>query len=631
MIKTLLATLALLTTAACAVMTDIVALTEAQKAKLQHEVNDFRYSGFPAFIEQAQANPHTRIFVAAFDGTLNDRDAVPKNEQQSIVGEFERNLKNSGVLKSHYYEGVGTRTNALASVFQAVTGEGSLERGERAYKDFAQQVAQWRREDPLVKVHVHTVSFSRGGGSALHFLNLVDQKGAEPPRGDVLEKAPVPTPLSPTKITSTSVMLDTVVTGQRDKLMLDLPKSTTNVLQVFSELEARRVFALTDTHDPASSTYHYVTGVWSKGHGNWNIIMSHSDGINHVFAVAKAKTKSRAVRSSLPFTRVQTISIPGVHSDIGGTYATGGIREVAKYVVNRHHKNLGFAIEPSRPKSEAIKAAFAHDSRWVVDKAVDMVAGPATRGHFHGNDGGWDGTVAVLIQYYGCANIVGTEIGKPGEGFNLPEGALAPHEMTLTRTKDGSFQINSSHPGAFSFDKELDRVTFYGTPIQMLGGEAKIRSDMAMYAGQVRLRIDPSKYLPEYVAVPNEKSRETLVFESDKFATPALALQDFFTAGMRTRGYPEQHFTPRDLDNISHRLAGAKAGQILIVAENDATLVNAGYARKPGEVLVDANELREAVGIASSIAVKSPTWVRNRPANGPSRCLRTERPAERDP
>lgn len=607
-------------------MSDKISLSSDQKQKLHDAVENAEFPSAPRLL--MRENPHVRIYVAAFDGTWNDRENLPTNwkgevtERQSLVAEFEASLPKNGAIKSDYFEGVGTRTNPLMAKIEGATGWGSLERAERAYKQFTEQVDKWRKEDPNIQVHVHTMSFSRGGGSAIHFLNMVDQQGARPLAGGEFDGKPVPPALAPGKISSSATLLDTVVTGQRDTLMLGLPASTLSVLQVTADLEVRRAFSFTDAKDPGRG--HEIAHVIAsdiKTDKGWNFI-SDSDGTIAVFArEGSTEQSARATEThSIYYQRIKTVELPGVHSDIGGTYRDGGIREVSKYIVESHHRNLGFPIAPERPEHSAVDKAFAHDSRWGLDKAVDFFVGDNTRGHFQGKVSGWDGTLAFDVSLGTEKVALPWQPGRPKEGLDFPAESFKKHETQISLNGDGIPTFSKSGSSAYQYDAAADRVTLHGQALDFLGGKADIAKQISANGGPLPLEVTPHKHLPSYLLDgPGSSSASGPIEPKTPFVLPAspvradieslspeAKLNDVLTNGLRSMGKNEQVLTPQQLTTVVNAIATAEPGERLLVHNGQVELVGPEVKAPKGAALFDAIKLSDAVGFEINLQ-KNPT------------------------
>lgn len=589
-------------------MSDRIPLTEQQTKSLHDLVAGVGYGGAPELA--GRPNPHLRVFVAAFDGTNNDRDHLPKDECVSLVGEFQRNLQDTETLKSRYYEGVGTRTNWLNKGYEDVWGSGSLERAERAYKDFTEQVEKWRKEDPNIQVHVHVMSFSRGGGSALHFLNTVDKYGAEPPKsanlslGDFSTPEPaapqLPKALQGGNILSSATLIDTVVTGQHNILDLGLPKTTASALQITADLEIRRAFSFSDAHDSGrGSELARISGVPFNFDGRWNLVKD-AEGVVQVFARDTAPDFSPTAIAA--YQRISTLHLPGVHSDAGGTYKDGNdLRALSKFLVDRYHHDLGFSITPVPPTVGQINAAFAHDSIWDVDKAANFFVGHHERGHIEKKASGWDGTPEYLVELGRQGGWdISSDVGGKGEGFAFPEDGYRQHEARISLSPAGDFSFAQSGEKTLGYSAQLDRLTLYGQPIDYLGDKAHFTEVLANSDGVVQLAITPKKHIADYVLDPGPGRDVHRPAESK--LSPEAALSDVLTNALPRLGLPAHELSRPELASLVRELGRAEEGETLLLRKNGEiallhhTELLAAPARD-GDVSIGVDHLSSAIGL----------------------------------
>ena len=131
-------------------------------------------------------NPHERVFVAAFDGTGNDKVGDP-NHATNVAKIHEQiqglNREGDRRIVAGYVAGPGTQDNSGTKLLDGMRGYTYERRTEEMYKQFIEQSKQWRREDPQADIRVVSIGFSRGAEQAAGFTRLVDQRGIEDPSG----------------------------------------------------------------------------------------------------------------------------------------------------------------------------------------------------------------------------------------------------------------------------------------------------------------------------------------------------------------------------------------------------------------------------------------------------------------
>lgn len=332
----------------------LIPLSGPQKNKLQGLVNDPPYA--PNFAQTGEINPNMKVFIANFDGTWNDKDKVPKGESKTIVGLLyeESKRQESPDVESHYLHGVGTRTRTKARVlYEGVTGSGCEDRAERMHNQLVETAARWKAENPSVEIHVHAVGFSRGAATALHFLNLVDERGAMPFNKVVNDG------LAPGQVKSSAVLLDVVATGQENTLNLTVPPTAQSVLHLTAGGEERRHFKVTTLGDRRYDSKGNPTNLLDNP--EW----AEAKGVSAPPYVHEGPLSVFNPEGNFIYQRIQQISLNGTrHSDVGGGYIENGIAGVPMFLVSGFQKSLGLpGAEPVLPSTKEIQKAMAHDSR----------------------------------------------------------------------------------------------------------------------------------------------------------------------------------------------------------------------------------------------------------------------------
>ena len=313
-------------------MSSLIPLTVAQKNAL-HALAE-KPAVAPSFAATGESNPKQRVFAVHFDGTENDVHQVGPNERATLVAESHKLIagNQSGALQSRYFQGVGTSKGAFSNKVEAMLGIGCSDNAEEAYRDLIAQTREWLKDDPECQVHVHVVGFSRGSATALYFMNLVDRFGV----------AEVNSPaMRPGEVKTSAVLFDTVSTGVTD-LNLSLPNSNVATLHLTAGGEERTFFKLTPLEDGRRPSELALAK---------NVYM---EGVTHDAA------------GVVRYQRLQTMDLPGArHSDIGGSYLSGGIRELSCYLAREFQRTLGLPVFGVKPDMAMIQGMQANDSRWV--------------------------------------------------------------------------------------------------------------------------------------------------------------------------------------------------------------------------------------------------------------------------
>lgn len=409
-----------------------IPLTGDQKNSLYGLVDDPEMS--PNFAATGPANPNLKVFAVHFDGTENDASHVPEDEQATLVFESHQHLSALADpnLKSTYIKGVGTDWGSLTNKIAAARGTGCRENAELAYEQLAAQAKAWRAENPNCQIHVHVVGFSRGSATGLHFMNMVDKLGI---------RGVDPVAFAPGKVKSSAVLFDTVATGQQD-LDLTLPNSNLSTLHLTAGGEERPYFklsSLTDHRRPSE------------------------------MALARnVEMAGRRLDSSglLRYKRLREVQIPGArHSDVGGSYQNGRIREVTSYLCNEFQRSLGLPVNGERPTLKDIQAMHANDSRAVKIARESAARQQVERLEAVRKEAPWDGgyteTCVVMagpnkVQSSNNVRHVSSSPGDWDRGINEQNlGSGFSIEFNLaTDAKTGlpKIEAKSSSPGAFTYE-----------------------------------------------------------------------------------------------------------------------------------------------------------------------------------
>lgn len=449
-------------------------LTEKEKQDWLDAIVMMDDTFLPALAWQGAGAEHKHVFVAAFDGTWNDRENLRPGEVMTNPALLEKELSElyNERLSGNYYNGVGTRENALMKVLNGMTGDGSEQRAEQAFRDFQKQSLEWLKADPDAQIHVVTVGFSRGAASARHFLNLVDERGVPADAGRKLVE-PSPNSESPfdTKtyqvydkfakqpgtVTSSALLYDTVATGQEQVLKLGIPVSTRYVVHITSQDEDRPHFPLTA-----------IDG-------------GRSDAAN--------------------VARFLTISLPGVHSDIGGGYQEG-VGKLGHYLGDQVLHRLGFDLEPGRVPTEALnEGRHRHGSSdgslqaYGSDAEYDE---PGRRTRYVANESLTADERAELIAQNRVAEFdSGVRYVDELQKGTAPPDPLGYENlgMVLTPQKDGTVEVLLSNPSAIKFDEKTGTISVYGQVARTLS-EQDYADLKAGFAVVEVFSVAPEKSLP---------------------------------------------------------------------------------------------------------------------------------------
>ena len=230
-------------------------------------------------------------FVACFDGTNNSIYGSPSppangDEQQTQVGRIFEQLEMSAGSLSRYVGGVGASMNrGEASSGSAETGSGAVARAAEMYRQLQAFIeSESAKGAATQQVTIDVLGFSRGTGSARHFMNMVDKLGIPNPN------YPTGGPeylVAPKAARFSCLLFDSVVSGQEGELDLGIPASCDFALHLCAADERRSMFNLTSilpeagyAQDPRLNEI-WLPGVHSDVGSSW---LSHAGLLSELAA-----------------------------------------------------------------------------------------------------------------------------------------------------------------------------------------------------------------------------------------------------------------------------------------------------------------------------------------------------------
>ena len=259
-----------------------------------------------------------KIFFAIFDGTYNDRDdkSLPLTVPAELSLLLEELSKKRSDIEVKYYNGVGTRVNWFQKLYEGITGRGSVSRAEIAFDDLINY-----SDDMSDKPNVYAIGFSRGAASARHFLNMANEYLLQNENNSDHF-------LGLGKSRSYALLFDTVATGQFNNLNLRIGENTISVLHLISKGERRVAFPVT------------------------SVITDDLDKFDRE--------------------RIIEISLPGVHSDIGGGYGKGLETLSLNFAIDWLTVQ-GIALKKEEVDPRAITNMGKNDSDWFLTPFVNFL------------------------------------------------------------------------------------------------------------------------------------------------------------------------------------------------------------------------------------------------------------------
>lgn len=207
--------------------------------------------------------PHSRMFVASFDGTGNDKYADP--ERMTNIGILDDQIKeaHSRSVGRGYASGVGSSPDWTSQNLDGGLGYSYGPRMEDMYLQFIEQAHDWKKQDPNADISLLSAGFSRGAVTAAMFTRMVEERGIQNPdgmkidrdaEGRILKLTPTkPDLVAPGQIRQAVVLLDPVATGLMNMKDVRLPSSVVSGLQITANNEYRDEFYGKQIIDPGMS------------------------------------------------------------------------------------------------------------------------------------------------------------------------------------------------------------------------------------------------------------------------------------------------------------------------------------------------------------------------------------------
>lgn len=230
----------------------------------------------------SEHDSRTRLYVAAFDGTGNDR-ANPRLGPKTNVALIHEQLlmaaPGNPQIRSGYVPGPGTSGGKLSRAWDALTGRSYDARLEEMYLLFCVQAKKWLDENPDARISLANVGFSRGAEQAAGFARMVHERGIRDPTGVEVERGrdglireirySGALLQAPGRVAQAEMLFDPVGTGTPHRRDRRPPPSVLSGFQLIAEDERRDLFPASWIIDPGLSSDGRFLGVVVGGsHSN---------------------------------------------------------------------------------------------------------------------------------------------------------------------------------------------------------------------------------------------------------------------------------------------------------------------------------------------------------------------------
>ena len=293
--------------------------------------------GFQAPVLLHSNNSHERLFVAAFDGTGNDKIRDP--DHATNVAKIYDQIGTDSRIRSGYVAGPGTQDYLLPRLWDGMTGATYDARLEQMYDKLVDQAKKWKQEDPEAEIRVVNLGFSRGAEQAAGFARMVHERGIVDPdsrRVEIDERGREEVSYSrylasPGQTPQVEALFDAVNTGRPEDRDRRPPPSVISGFQIIAEDERRNKFKSDHIIDPGLS----------------------------------------------PDGRFLGVTVAGAHSDIGGSYHRDGLgirsgNLMIDYLNALSDKPfLQKGLEPDDPRLNVVHRSEEGMLLYRIDRKVD--------------------------------------------------------------------------------------------------------------------------------------------------------------------------------------------------------------------------------------------------------------------
>ena len=235
-------------------------------------------------------DPHSYLLVGLLDGTGNDVDQDPLHATNVAKLRADVRALNAAGTRSvsfEYSAGPGTQTNLFQNKLDGATGRTSLERAEEMYGKLVESAQRIFKADPDARLGIYLEGFSRGASEVPLVARMIHERGVPVAKSVVegVDEFGNPTLAytryhqSPGMTPMAVGLYDPVPTGYMELFDRRLPPSVVSGFQINAADERRGLFP--------------VDRILPDGLSE--------DG------------------------RFLSVTVSGVHSDIGGSYLRGGL------------------------------------------------------------------------------------------------------------------------------------------------------------------------------------------------------------------------------------------------------------------------------------------------------------------
>lgn len=265
------------------------------------------------------SNEKIKIFVVAFDGTENNRDKLNRSTERETITAMLAHRLEIGGYDVDYLSGPGTTSKIDSALCMSC-----IPKAEEALERLRNKVADSWAANANIEIRVLVIGFSRGAAIGRHFMNLVSKTW--PPNAQ-LNNAGAQSQV----VRTVGLLFDTVATGKERSLQLGIAPTTDHIVHLLARDERRGLFQVVVDYD--QDFFIVPAGE-----------LRHSD-------------------------RLTEITLPGVHSDVGGSYLDG-LGSAYRVLAEQILVELNLLEKDEWVVDGGVFDRGAHDSRGLIDKAL---------------------------------------------------------------------------------------------------------------------------------------------------------------------------------------------------------------------------------------------------------------------
>jgi hypothetical protein len=274
-------------------------------------------------------DPHSYILYGLLDGTGNDvnQDELHATNIAKLHAQIKA-LKEFGTnnIASEYKEGPGTQTTPVQKYVDGATGRTSLSRAEEMYVMLVERAQTIFKQDPQATLNIHLEGFSRGASTVPLLARMIHERGIPD------YKSKVETADAEGNITRTYTR------------HLQAPGATPMSVGLYDPVATGHLEDYFDRRLPPSVVAGFQINAAHERRGLFPVDRILRDGLSEDG-------------------RFLSVTVAGVHSDIGGSYLRGGLGDRSLNLMTDFRNALaGEALFQAVPETSDQRMNVIHHS-----------------------------------------------------------------------------------------------------------------------------------------------------------------------------------------------------------------------------------------------------------------------------